>query len=65
LITQLRRSLTGRYRMLEREAAKTALDLNLANAEFQPRRVRSRLFAAAAAFPPRSPRRSSAAAGGR
>ncbi|HTS50356.1 MAG TPA: chromosome segregation protein SMC [Bryobacteraceae bacterium] len=35
LITQLRRSLTGRYRMLEREAAKTALDLNLANAEFQ------------------------------
>jgi chromosome segregation protein len=35
LITQLRRSLTGRYRMLEREAAKTALDLNLASAEFQ------------------------------
>ena len=35
LITQLRRSLTGRYRMLEREAAKTALDLNLANADFQ------------------------------
>ncbi len=35
LVTQLRRSLTGRYRMLEREAAKTALDLNLANAEFQ------------------------------
>ncbi len=35
LITELRRSLTGRYRMLEREAAKTALDLNLANAEFQ------------------------------
>ncbi len=25
----------GRYRMLEREAAKTALDLNLANADFQ------------------------------
>ncbi len=35
LVTQLRRSLTGRYRMLEREAAKTALDLNLANTEFQ------------------------------
>ena len=35
LITQLRRSLTGRYRMLEREAAKTALDLNLATTEFQ------------------------------
>jgi chromosome segregation protein len=35
LITQLRLSLTGRYRMLEREAAKTALDLNLANSEFQ------------------------------
>lgn len=35
LIAQLRRSLTGRYRTLEREAAKTALDLNLANAAFQ------------------------------
>ena len=35
MIAQLRRALTGRYRMLEREAAKTALDLNLANAEFQ------------------------------
>jgi chromosome segregation protein len=35
LVTQLRRSLTGRFRMLEREAAKTALDLNLATAEFQ------------------------------
>ena len=35
LVTQLRRSLTGRYRMLEREAAKTALDLNLATTEFQ------------------------------
>ncbi|HLG96012.1 MAG TPA: chromosome segregation protein SMC [Bryobacteraceae bacterium] len=35
LITQLRRSLTGRYRTLEREAAKTALDLNLANEDFQ------------------------------
>ncbi len=31
----LRRSLTGRYRMLERDAAKTALDLNLATAEVQ------------------------------
>ncbi len=31
----LRKSLTGRFRMLEREAAKTALDLNLANTEFQ------------------------------
>ena len=35
LIAELRRSLTGRYRTLEREAAKTALDLNLASAEFQ------------------------------
>ena len=35
MIAQLRKSLTGRYRMLERDAAKTALDLNLANAEFQ------------------------------
>jgi chromosome segregation protein len=35
MIAQLRKSLTGRYRMLEREAAKTALDLNLANTEFQ------------------------------
>src|SRR5450755_4552663 len=35
LVAQLRKSLTGRYRMLEREAAKTALDLNLANTEFQ------------------------------
>ncbi len=35
LTTQLRRSLTGRYRMLERDAAKTALDLNLATSEFQ------------------------------
>jgi chromosome segregation protein len=31
----LRKSLTGRYRMLEREAAKTALDLNLATTDFQ------------------------------
>jgi len=30
----LRGSLTARYRMLERDAAKSALDLNLANAEF-------------------------------
>ncbi|HYL79070.1 MAG TPA: chromosome segregation protein SMC [Bryobacteraceae bacterium] len=35
MVAQLRRSLTGRYRMLEREAAKTALDLNLANTEYQ------------------------------
>ena len=35
LVAQLKRSLTGRFRMLEREAAKTALDLNLANTEFQ------------------------------
>jgi chromosome segregation protein len=35
MVAHLRRSLTGRYRMLEREAAKTALDLNLANSEFQ------------------------------
>jgi chromosome segregation protein len=35
MVAQLRKSLTGRYRMLEREAAKTALDLNLANTEFQ------------------------------
>src|SRR5437868_7994179 len=35
MIAQLRKSLTGRYRMLEREAAKTAIELNLANTEFQ------------------------------
>ena len=35
LMAQLRKALTGRYRMLEREAAKTALDLNLATTEFQ------------------------------
>src|SRR6202043_3635090 len=35
LIGQLRRALTGRFRLLEREAAKTALDLNAASAEFQ------------------------------
>ena len=35
MIAQLRRSLTGRYRMLERDAAKTALDLNLATSDFQ------------------------------
>ena len=35
MVAQLRKSLTGRYRMLEREAAKTALDLNLANTEYQ------------------------------
>lgn len=35
LVVQLRRMLAGRFLKLEREAAKTALDLNLANAEFQ------------------------------
>ncbi len=35
MVAHLRGSLTARYRMLERDAAKTALDLNLANAEFQ------------------------------
>src|SRR5271170_1527952 len=34
MVAHLRESLTARYRMLERDAAKTALDLNLANAEF-------------------------------
>ncbi len=33
MIAQLRTALTGRFRMLEREAAKTALDLNAASAE--------------------------------
>ena len=33
MITQLRTALTGRFRMLEREAAKTALDLNAATAD--------------------------------
>jgi chromosome segregation protein len=31
----LRKALTGRFRMLERDAAKTALDLNLANTDYQ------------------------------
>jgi chromosome segregation protein len=35
LSSHLRRLLSGRYRLLEREAAKTALDLNVAAAEFQ------------------------------
>ncbi len=35
LIVQLRRTLAGRFRKLERETAKTILDLNLATAEFQ------------------------------
>jgi chromosome segregation protein len=35
MIAHLRASLAARFRMLERDAAKTALDLNLANAEFQ------------------------------
>src|SRR5436305_10730630 len=36
MVAQLRSALTGRYRMLEREAAKTALDLNAASSESQP-----------------------------
>lgn len=35
MLGHLRRALSGRYRMLEREAAKTAIDLNLATSEFQ------------------------------
>ncbi|HLJ45945.1 MAG TPA: chromosome segregation protein SMC [Bryobacteraceae bacterium] len=35
MVTQLRKALSGRFRMLEREAAKTALDLNIANSEYQ------------------------------
>ncbi len=35
MIAHLKIALTGRYRMLEREAAKLALDLNLAGQEFQ------------------------------
>ncbi len=35
LVTQLRRALSGRFRTLEREAAKTALDLNAATVEYQ------------------------------
>jgi chromosome segregation protein len=35
MVAHLRGALTARYRMLERDAAKTALDLNLANADFQ------------------------------
>src|SRR5205823_14109 len=35
MVAQLQKALTGRYRLLEREAAKTALDLNLAASEFQ------------------------------
>ncbi len=35
LVAQLRMALTGRYRMIERDAAKTAIDLNLASSEFQ------------------------------
>ena len=35
MVAHLRKSLTGRYRMLERDAAKTALDLNVASSEFQ------------------------------
>ena len=35
MTTHLRASLAGRYRMVERDAAKTALDLNLANSEYQ------------------------------
>jgi len=35
MLVELRRTLTGRFRMLEREAGKTALELNLAAAEYQ------------------------------
>jgi chromosome segregation protein len=35
MIAQLRMALTGRFRMLERDAAKTALDLNVATSEYQ------------------------------
>ena len=35
MVAHLRRALTGKFRMLEREAAKTALDLNQAQAVFQ------------------------------
>ena len=35
MIGQLRTALTGRFRLLEREAAKTAIDLSLASSEFQ------------------------------
>jgi chromosome segregation protein len=35
MTAHLRKALTGRYRMLERDAAKTALDLNLASSEFR------------------------------
>jgi chromosome segregation protein len=35
MVAQLQKALTGRYRLLEREAAKTAIDLNLAASEFQ------------------------------
>src|ERR1700737_429269 len=35
MVAHLRKSLTGRFRMLERDAAKTALDLNLANTDYQ------------------------------
>src|SRR5689334_7455473 len=40
MVSQLRRALTGRFRMLEREAAKTALDLNLASTEFHDLQAR-------------------------
>ncbi len=35
MVEQLQKALAGRFRMLEREAAKTALDLNVATGEFQ------------------------------
>src|SRR6266853_1629144 len=35
MMEHLRKSITGRFRMLERDAAKTALDLNLANTDYQ------------------------------
>src|SRR6266567_4184959 len=35
MVAQLRKSLSGRYRLLERDAAKTAIDLNMASAELK------------------------------
>ncbi|HUS06009.1 MAG TPA: AAA family ATPase, partial [Bryobacteraceae bacterium] len=35
MVSQLRQAITGRFRLVEREAAKTALDLNVATADFQ------------------------------
>jgi chromosome segregation protein len=35
MVSQLRQAITGRFRLVEREAAKTALDLNVATSDFQ------------------------------